>query len=130
MVTRLASLALVLIIGGNVIAGSPWHSNEQECNLPGMAGMDCCKTAAQVSLTPEVSTARLCCALYCSQTGATGASESQLPRPSTNQVQAIYPPATQPPVPPLPFLLRSSVAAERPPPYSNPTYIRHLALLI
>jgi len=38
--------------------------------MPEMAGMDRCKKAAQAeSLTPEVSTARLCCALNCSQSG-------------------------------------------------------------
>jgi len=37
-------------------AGIPLHSNEQECTMPGMEGMDCCKKAAKAeSLTPEVS---------------------------------------------------------------------------
>src|SRR5882672_5203587 len=96
MMNRLASLALVLIIGGSVFAGIPLHSNEQECNMPGMAGMDCCKKAAQTeSLTPEVSTARLCCALDCSQSGTTGSTGSQLPRPSSQAI-AIHPSAAQP----------------------------------
>src|SRR5712664_4694675 len=97
MVTRLASLALVLVIGGSVFAGLPLHSNEQECNLPGMADMDCCKKAAQAeSLTPEVSTARLCCALNCSQSGTTASRASQLPRPSTSQAVAIHPSSARP----------------------------------
>src|ERR1700704_2903511 len=97
MVLRLASLALILVIGGSVFAGIPLHSNEQECSMPGMAGMDCCKKAAQVeNLTPEVSTARLCCALNCSQSGTTGSTGSQLPRPSTSQAIAIHPSAGQP----------------------------------
>src|SRR6267142_1448424 len=96
MVTRLASLALVLVIGGSVFAGIPLHSNEQECSMPGMAGMDCCKKAAQAeSLTPEVSTARLCCALNCSQSGTTGSTGSRLPRPSASQAIAIHPSSAQ-----------------------------------
>jgi len=60
MVTRFASFALILVIGGSVFAGIPLHSNEQECSMPGMAGMDCCKKAAQPeSHTPEAATARL-----------------------------------------------------------------------
>src|SRR5947207_12855313 len=97
MITRFASLALILVIGGSVFAGIPLHSNEQECSMPEMAGMDCCKKATQAeSLTPEVSTARLCCALNCSQNGTTGATGSQLPRPSTSQAVAIHPSAAQP----------------------------------
>src|SRR5205809_8094816 len=127
MVTRFASLALILVIGGSVFAGIPLHSNEQECSMPGMAGMDCCKKAAQAeSLTPEVSTARLCCALNCSQSGTAGSNGSQLPRPST-QVIAIHPSAAQPFVRTTHLSIRSSWA-DSPPPYSNPAYIRHLAL--
>ena len=48
MVIRLGALALVLVVGGSVFAGIPLHSNEKECNMPEMAGMDCCKKAAQV----------------------------------------------------------------------------------
>src|SRR3989442_943146 len=130
MVTRLASLALVLVIGGSVFAGLPLHSNEEECSLPGMASMDCCKKAAQAEgLKPEISTARLCCALNCSQSGTTGSRGSQLPRPSTSQVIAIHPASGQPVVGP-PHLSLCSSWAHSPPSYSNPAYIRHLALLI
>lgn len=98
--------------------------------MPEMTGMDCCKKAAQAeSLTPEVSTARLCCALNCSQSGTTGSSESRLPRPSVSQAIAIHPASVQPLASSLHLSLRSSWA-DSPPPYSNPAYIRHLALLI
>src|SRR5258706_5717390 len=122
MVTRFASLALILVIGGTVFAGIPLHSSEQECSTPGMAEMDCCKKAAQAeSLTPEVSTARLCCALDCSQSGTTGSTGSQLPRPSTGQASAIHPSGAQPPIATLHLSIRSSLA-DKPPPYSNPAY--------
>jgi hypothetical protein len=98
--------------------------------MPGMAGMDCCKKAMQAeSLTPEVSTARLCCALDCSQSGTTGSIGSRIPRPSTSQAIAIHPSYAQLLVGSPRFSLRASWA-HSPPPYSNPAYIRHLALLI
>src|SRR6266403_230775 len=126
---RLTSLILVLVVCGSVFAGIPLHSNEQECSIPDMAGMDCCKKATQAeTLTPEVSTARLCCALNCSQSGTTGSTGSQLPRPSSQAI-AIHPSAAQPLAAMLPLSIHSSWA-DSPPPYSNPAYIRHLALLI
>src|SRR6266702_4403622 len=115
MVTRTASLALVLVMGGSFFAGIPLHSNEQECSMPGMAGMDCCKKAAQAeSLNPEVSTARLCCTLNCSQTGTTGSTGSQLPRPSPSQAVAIHPASVQPLVGPSHLSFRSSWADSPP----------------
>src|SRR6185295_5302580 len=128
MVIRLASLALIMVIGGSVFAGMPLRSNEQECSIPGMAGMDCCKKAAQAeSLAPEVATARLCCALICSQSGTTGSTESRLPRQSTSQAVAIHL-SCAPPLIGLPQISRSLSWAHSPPPFSNPAYIRHLAL--
>jgi len=130
MVIRLASLALILVIGGSVCAGIPLHSNEQECGMPEMAGMDCCKKAAQAGpITPEISTARLCCALVCSQSGTTGSTGTKLPRPSTNQSFSICQSFVQPSVLSPQISLRSRWS-DSPPPYSNPAYIRHLALLI
>src|ERR1700704_4392138 len=99
MRNHLVSLALVLVIGGSVFAGIPLHSNEKDCSMPEMAGMDCCKKAAQAqTLTPEISTARLCCALNCSQSGTTGSTGPQLPRPSTSQSFSIHQSSVQPPV--------------------------------
>jgi len=130
MRARITSLIVLLILAGGAVSGVPLHSNEQECSMPEMAGMDCCKKAAQAeSLTPEVSTARLCCALNCSQSGTTGSTESRLPRPSASQAIAIHPASVQPVVG-LPHLSHRSSWADSPPPYSNPAYIRHLALLI
>src|SRR5882724_3824252 len=130
MLKKLTNLLLILTVASSVAAGMPLHSNEQECSMPGMAGMDCCKKAAQgESLTPEVSTARLCCAFDCSQSGTTGSNGSRLPRPSASQAIAIQPAPVQL-VGGSPHLSLRSSWAHSPPPYSNPTYIRHLALLI
>jgi hypothetical protein len=127
---RLTSLALVLLIGGSVYTGMPLHSNEQECNMPEMAGMDCCKIAAQgESITSEELIAQLCCALNCSQQGTTGSRGAQLPRPSVAQLTLDYPSLVQPP-PSRKFSCLSLNWAHSPLQYSNPAYIRHLALLI
>ena len=130
MLNHITNLFLIATLSASIASGIPLHSNEEECSLPEMAGMDCCTKAAQAeSLTPEVSTARLCCALNCSQSGTTGSSGSRLPRPSASQAIAIHPASVQPVVGSLHLSLRSSWA-DSPPPYSNPAYIRHLALLI
>src|SRR6266850_4657160 len=130
MVSRLASLALILVIGGSVFAGIPLHSNEQECGMREMAGMDCCKKAAQAgTITSEISTARLCCGLGCSQSGTPGSTGNKLPRPSTSQSFSIHQLFVQPSVVSPQLSLRSRWS-DSPPPYSNPAYIRHLALLI
>ena len=129
MRVRITSLVVLLILAGGAVSGVPLHSNEQECSME-MAGMDCCKKAAQTeSLTPEVSTARLCCALNCPQSGTTGSTESRLPRPSTSETVAVHPASVQPLLG-SPHLSFRSSWADSPPPYSNPAYIRHLALLI
>ncbi len=128
MLKRITNLFLIAALGAGIASGIPLHSNEQECSMPEMA-MDCCKKAAQAETrSAEVSSARLCCALNCSQTGTTGSSGSQLPRPSTSQPIAIHPSSTQPPLSASVFSRLSW--ADSAPPYSNPAYIRHLALLI
>src|SRR6202171_4373097 len=130
MLKRLTNLLLILTVASSAAAGIPLHSNEQECSMPGMAGMDCCKKAAQAEArTTEVSSARLCCVVNCSQTGTTGSSGSQLPRPSTSQPIAFHPSSTHPSLDASILSARLSWA-DSPPPYSNPAYIRHLALLI
>src|ERR1043166_9440824 len=118
MKARITSLVVLLILAGGAVSGVPLHSNEQECSMPGMAGMDCCKKAAQAeSLAPEVVTARLCCALICSQSGTTGSTESRLPCQSTSQAVAIHLSSAQPLVG-LPRISRSLVWGPSPPPYS------------
>lgn len=125
---RLTSLALVLVLAGSAGAGMPLHSNEQECNLPEMAGMDCCKKAVQPEgISSEDLIARLCCSLNCSQ-AATVSRGPQIPRPSVLQAFAIYTPVVPPPVDTSRVCL--SNWAHSPPTLSNPAYIRHLALLI
>src|SRR5215813_1394271 len=126
---RLTSLVLVLLIVGSVYAGMPLHSNDQVCSMPEITGMDCCKKAALgESVTAEGLIAQLCCALNCSQEGTTGSKGAQLPRPAEVLLVIDRPPLAQPPAV---FAFSSRLnGAHSPPKYSNPAYIRHLALLI
>jgi len=97
--------------------------------MPNMAGMDCCQKAVQAeSRATEVSLARLCCALNCSQTGTSGSTATQLPRTSTIQAVALHPASGQSPM--ITPFVSSSNWTNSPPQLSNPAYIRHLALLI
>jgi hypothetical protein len=133
MMTKwLTSLVLLLAIAGSTLAGMPLHSGEQECSMSGMSGMsggmDCCAVAHMQSDTPEVSAARLCCAVNCPQSGTTAPGGS-LQRISSVVIIAPHPATIQPP-PPLPASKPGYHPAQDYLPNSQPTYIRHLALLI
>src|SRR5260370_32342818 len=79
------------MLGGAVGVGA--HQGEGSCpmsNLP-----DCCKKAQSASNTPEVSMARLCCNLNCSELGSGGTSSSSTvsPQQGTALNTAIIPSA-------------------------------------
>ena len=89
---------------------------------------DCCKKAHSSSNTPEVSLARLCCNLNCSEPGSGGSSTSSSfsPQPLTIPIAAVIPNA-------LAFdqnKLSGRYVKSPHPNDSNPKYIQHLALLI
>lgn len=126
----LTSFVLILTLGAGVLVGMPMHEDEQGCNMAGMSGdMDCCKKARGQGDKHEVTTARLCCALNCPQSGTGTPTGVQIPGNSTVQTVALHPALLQPPVTIQLSSLRSSWA-HSPPQNSNPAYIRHLALLI
>ncbi len=93
-----------------------------------MAGMDCCQKAALGQGTAdEVTAARLCCALNCSETGSKPSGVS-VPQPL--QLSALsYVVTAQLPTPEIPKL-RGTANSLSPPKDSHPTYIRHHSLLI
>ena len=128
MKKRLASLFLLLVLFGSAFAGVPLHFGESECGMDGMMDMDCCKAALLQSQTPEVTDAKLCCALNCARDGTTS---------PPNIVRVTPPsPARAPSHPAIAQLLpQSSFLFHRidrlhGPPNSGPTYLRNLALLI
>jgi hypothetical protein len=130
MTMWLTSLALILTLGASVLAGTPLHGDDQECAMMGRGGtMDCCKTAHGEGDARAVTSARLCCAVNCPQSGTTTPTGIELPRTSTLLAVAHHPALVQPPV----FITLSEhrfTWAYSPRQSSHPAYIRHLALLI
>lgn len=93
-----------------------------------MGEMDCCKKAAlDQSGSEEATTARLCCALNCSQNGSSPAA-LKVPQPS-QLLTATYPTASQALLLPA-FVLRRVENSHGPPTDPHPAYIRHHSLLI
>ena len=129
MTKWLTSLALLVALGGGVLAGVPLHSGEQECNMPGMSGdMDCCAKARKQAATLEVIAARLCCAVNCPSSGTTPPADSAQRTPPL-AVVAQHPAAARSPFV-IPSTRPRSDSAQGNLEDSQPTYIRHLALLI
>ena len=130
MTKWITSLILILALGASVLAGMPLHEEEQACTMVGMSGdMECCKKAWSHGDEQAVTTARLCCALNCPQSGTTAPAGVQIPRNSIFLAVAFHPAVLQPPVTFAPPGLHQAWA-HSPPQSSNPAYIRHLALLI
>jgi hypothetical protein len=119
------ALALVAaMFGGAVGVGA--HDQEGTCPLSNLP--DCCEKAQSASNSPEVSMARLCCNLNCSEPGSSGTSTSSnvSPQQGTLPITAIMPGAA-----PFNGITVSGRYAQTFSPHdSNPKYIQHLALLI
>jgi hypothetical protein len=129
MAKWLTSLALIVALGGSVLAGMPLHSDEQECTMSGMNGdMDCCAKARKQDATPEVTTAQLCCAVNCPSSGTTPPTSS-VQRTPILAIVAQHPAIIQSPFV-VPSLRLRTDSTQDHPQNSKPTYIRHLALLI
>jgi len=130
MTKWLTSLILIATLGSSVLAGMPLHSNEQECSMSGMsASMDCCAIAHTQGNTPMISAARLCCAVNCPQSG-TSTPTTSLQRISPLVAVTLHPSITRiltasPILKRQPFDLEHNLLQD-----FQPSYIRHLALLI
>ena len=119
-------MSLVLVaamLGGAFGVGA--HEGEGSspmCNMP-----DCCKKAHSATNAPEVTMARLCCNLNCSEPGSSGSnvSSSFSPQPGIAPNSAVMPSAAT-----YNSLALSSSYNSTPSQDSNPKYIQHLALLI
>jgi hypothetical protein len=124
---RFTSFVLIAALLGGALAGVHAHAAGHKCPMRGME--DCCATAHEQGGGPEVSAARLCCLLNCTESGTTGPTEFFKILPLTGM--ALYAGGALPAVAatsqqPYP---RSRSDSESPP-NSHPAYIRHLALLI
>jgi hypothetical protein len=127
MLKKLTNLLLILTVASSVAAGMPLHSNEETCSMGN--DMDCCKKALLAAQTPQVAAARLCCAVNCSTDGTTNpTSNSSLSSQSQSPLSAH--PAAVTALLNSHHSLRFVAASHDPPAYSEPAYIRHLALLI
>ena len=128
MAKWLTSLFLLAALGVNAVAGTPLHSGEHECNMPGMKdGMDCCAKAHAQQETPEVKAARLCCSINCSSPCTTQAGiQLRLSPLAATAPRTI---TFKSPFVTLSSILRYSLVSGHPQ-HSPPAYIRHLALLI
>jgi len=125
MTKWLTSLILIIALAGSALAGFPLHSGEQGCSM--MGDISCCATAHESEATPAVSTARLCCALNCPQSGTSGTTITLRFSPSV--VNALHHASLRPPVVvpnPLQRFNNTPISS----PGDQPAYIRHLALLI
>jgi hypothetical protein len=122
MVKWFTALVLVIALAGSALAGFPLHSGEHQSEM-----MSCCKEARAQDYTPSAAAARLCCAVNCSQPGPTAPTSTVRNSPLT--IVPLHPANIQSPliVPGINLRLRWTQVHSTD---SQPTYIRHLALLI
>ena len=127
MTRWLTAFVLLVVMVGGVLAGTPlpMHSGEKECPMTGM--MDCCAKAQMRNEAPEVRTARLCCALNCSEPSPTVPAGNFNFSPPVAALQSAV--VAYNILPLNPRLARSNSPPGLQTP-SYPAYIRHLALLI
>jgi hypothetical protein len=124
----LTSLFLLAALGVGAVAGTPLHSGEHECHMPRMKdGMDCCAKAHARQNTPEVTAARLCCAINCTSPGTaqTGIRLRLSPLAVNTPRAAEF---QTPPVALSSTLRYGTLTGHSQ--HSPPAYIQHLALLI
>jgi hypothetical protein len=124
MKKRLASLFLLLVLGGSTFAGVPLQFGDGECGMHGM--MDCCKAALMANDSPEVAAAKLCCAVDCPTNGATSSKVAPLRAPASVRVPTYM-------VSLRPWMTVGvpwRTAYVHGPPGSPPAYLLNLAFLI
>ena len=115
-------ILLAAMLGGSVGFGA--HEGEGSCPMTNMP--DCCKKAQSSGNTAEVSMARLCCNLNCSEPGSSGSNASSFsPQPGVALSVMLMPQVVTFKVIALTHYRRSPHKQD-----SNPKYIQHLALLI
>ncbi|HKB68632.1 MAG TPA: hypothetical protein VKC61_22410 [Pyrinomonadaceae bacterium] len=119
-----AFILVAALLGGAFGVGA--HEGEGSCPMSNMP--DCCKKAQSANSTPEVSLARLCCNLNCSEPGSGGsnASSSFSPQPGTAPESIVMPSVA----PHNATAVSSRYAGFTLSQVSSPKYIQHLALLI
>ena len=115
------SLGLIIALASGVV-GISAHQSEGTCPMGNMP--DCCKKAHSAGNSAEVSMARLCCNLNCSEPGSSG---------NTNYTSFSSQPASVPSLAVIPTAIPfeyNYFPQVNSPHESNRKYIQHLALLI
>ena len=128
MKKRLAALVLLLVLVGGAFAGVPLKFGGSECGMHEMMeGMDCCKAALLHNQSPEVTEAKLCCALNCAQGGTTSPPAIVQVKPPSSSGLIKYLP-----LPPLhaQAAIFNRIDSQHGPPGSPPPYLLNLAFLI
>jgi hypothetical protein len=121
MLKRALSLATIIVLLGGVVGASAADGSWVEGNMP-----LCCRKARAITNAPEVSIARLCCKLNCSEPGSGTSNASNF---SKTQVTTFATAVIPTPTHFSKFAVRNLDAVNRSHD-SNPKYIQHLALLI
>ena len=120
---RALCLTIIIALLGGAVGVSAHDDSWASASMP-----LCCKTARSNNDAPQVSIARLCCKLNCSEPGSGGSSNaSSLARnQGTTSATAIIPIPTHFPSTAIRSLHLQANHSHN----SNPKYIQHLALLI
>ena len=123
MLKRALSFTIIIVLLGGAVGASADDGSWVEGNMP-----ICCKKARSVTNAPEVSMARLCCKLNCSEPGSGGSSNASnlMRNQGTTSAAAIIPTPAQF----SRFAIRDHYPQANHSHNSNPKYIQHLALLI
>jgi len=120
---RALSFIITIALASGAVGMSAAEGTWATANMP-----LCCKTARSTGTAPQVSMARLCCKLNCSEPGSGGSTNAS--NLSSNQgpisVSAIIPTPTHI----SKFAIRNLHGQANHSHDSNPRYIQHLALLI
>lgn len=123
MAKWLTSFVLVVTLAGSALAGFPMHAGERDA---GMAS--CCKAARAQDGSPATMSAKLCCAVNCSEPGPTAPAGAGNLSP---HIFAVFHPAI---IQSQKLTAQTFSRFHLTPGYlsdsSPPPYIRHLALLI
>lgn len=117
-------LGLIIALASGVV-GISAHESDGDCPMGNMP--DCCRKAHSAGNSPEVSIARLCCNLNCSEPGSGGNANASSFSSQPGSVPTVAIVSSVIPVIQTYFSLHHRINS---PNESSPKYIQHLALLI
>ncbi len=123
MAKWVTSFVLAIVLAGSALAGFPLHTGERNSEMA-----SCCKAARAQDDSLATLSAKLCCAVNCSEPSPTAPAGTG--KVSPLRLNALHPVITQSQTFTLIFHSRFSPTPGYLQDSSPPPYIRHLALLI